>query len=163
MSAADVHVKKAAKNRRAAQKKVKANAARAEKKKKRGFSALFHSKKSQSTAAKKGKVSTRKAPSPAEPKTGKKGRIGMIVLKILIFCVVVGLLGGSAMLLISGAMVRSTRDRVIDASAAAGMPEFDCILVLGCGVDSAGNPSPMLRDRVQVGIELYQAGVSPRL
>ncbi len=37
---------------------------------------------------------------------------------------------------------------------------FDCILVLGCAVYKDGRMSNMLEDRVDVGISLYQLGVS---
>lgn len=35
---------------------------------------------------------------------------------------------------------------------------FDCALVLGASVNADGEPSPMLRDRLDKGIELYQNG-----
>lgn len=38
--------------------------------------------------------------------------------------------------------------------------QFDCILVLGCAVYENGTMSNMLQDRVDVGIALYQAGLS---
>lgn len=41
--------------------------------------------------------------------------------------------------------------------------DFDCILVLGAGVKANGTPSDMLRDRLEVGIELYELGVSDRM
>ena len=40
--------------------------------------------------------------------------------------------------------------------------EADCILVLGAGVWESG-PSPMLRDRLLMGVALYEAQVSDRL
>ena len=40
---------------------------------------------------------------------------------------------------------------------------FDCILVLGAGVKANGSPSDMLRDRLEVGIELYELGASDRI
>lgn len=40
---------------------------------------------------------------------------------------------------------------------------FDCILVLGAGVKADGTPSDMLRDRLDVGVELYELNVSDRL
>lgn len=39
----------------------------------------------------------------------------------------------------------------------------DCILVLGCGVRPTGEPSLMLRDRLDMGIALYEAGAAPKL
>lgn len=41
--------------------------------------------------------------------------------------------------------------------------EYDCILVLGCGVYSDGTPSPMLEDRLKKAIELYKAGTASKI
>ncbi len=38
----------------------------------------------------------------------------------------------------------------------------DCIIVLGAGLRN-GEPSPMLKDRLEKGIALYNAGVAPKL
>ncbi len=38
-----------------------------------------------------------------------------------------------------------------------------CILVLGCAVWADNQPSPMLKDRLDTAIELYNAGVAPKL
>ncbi len=39
----------------------------------------------------------------------------------------------------------------------------DCILVLGAGLKADGTPNHMLQDRLDKGIELYQAGAAPKL
>ncbi len=39
----------------------------------------------------------------------------------------------------------------------------DCIVVLGCQVRADGTPSDMLRDRLERGLELYFAGVAPKI
>ena len=39
----------------------------------------------------------------------------------------------------------------------------DCIIVLGCQVRADGTPSDMLRDRLERGLELYFAGVAPKI
>ncbi len=49
------------------------------------------------------------------------------------------------------------------ADAEAHRDEFDCILILGAGVRPGGVPSDMLRDRLEVGIELYFAGYADKL
>ena len=41
--------------------------------------------------------------------------------------------------------------------------EPECIMVLGASVHPDGTPSPMLEDRLEVGIELYNRGVAPKL
>ena len=53
----------------------------------------------------------------------------------------------------------------IDADVAAELAEGDyqCALVLGCAVYSDGEPSAMLRDRLDAGIALYESGAVPRL
>ena len=40
---------------------------------------------------------------------------------------------------------------------------FDCILVLGAGLSADGTPSPMLEDRLDLAIYLYQQGYSSKL
>lgn len=41
--------------------------------------------------------------------------------------------------------------------------EYDCIIVLGCGVKSDGTPSDMLYDRLKTGIDLYNKGLAPKI
>lgn len=53
----------------------------------------------------------------------------------------------------------ATREEVEDLSSIS--PE--CILVLGASVTSDGVPSPILRDRLDTAIDLYNKGVAPKL
>lgn len=39
----------------------------------------------------------------------------------------------------------------------------DCIIILGAGVRKDGTPSPMLKDRLDKGIELYKEGYAPKI
>lgn len=39
----------------------------------------------------------------------------------------------------------------------------DCILVLGAGIEDDETPTPMLKDRLDLGIELYKKGTAPKL
>ena len=57
----------------------------------------------------------------------------------------------------------ASRDAILTPEAAAELGGVDCILVLGCLVKADGTPSDMLSDRLQQGIELYEAGASPKL
>ncbi len=41
--------------------------------------------------------------------------------------------------------------------------EADCILVLGAGIKDDETPTPMLKDRLDMGIALYEAGVAPKI
>ncbi len=70
-----------------------------------------------------------------------------------VFCL--GALGAAYVLGVDAFVVLSTRDRVISLEDAAEIGEVDCILVLGCKVQSDGTPSHMLNDRLEVGTALY--------
>ncbi len=54
------------------------------------------------------------------------------------------------------------RRYIVSPEEAAGL-EADCILVLGAGLMPDGSPSLMLGERIQTGVDLYQAGVAPKL
>ncbi len=41
--------------------------------------------------------------------------------------------------------------------------DYDCILVLGCGLRADGQPSHMLQDRLDTAIQLYRSGSAPKL
>lgn len=70
-------------------------------------------------------------------------------------------------LILNIGMWLNTRSRVMTteefANIEAHAGEFDCILILGAGVRPGGVPSDMLRDRLEVGIELYFAGYTDRI
>lgn len=88
---------------------------------------------------------------------GKKRWIKRLVIIAL---VLIALL--AAALLIINNTVLAASERIISEEEAAQW-QADCILVLGAGVDDDGEPSLMLRDRLNKGIELYQAGAAPKL
>ena len=41
--------------------------------------------------------------------------------------------------------------------------DYDCILILGCGVLPNGEPTAMLTDRLLKGLELYEKGAAPKI
>lgn len=83
------------------------------------------------------------------------------VKKILIWCGVTVLL---CLLLVIAAnliVIFSAKPRVIAQSDAESL-NADCILVLGAKIEG-DDPSDVLKDRLDVAIELYQAGAAPKL
>lgn len=52
---------------------------------------------------------------------------------------------------------------IVTADEAAALGDIDCIIVLGCKVEADGRPAPMLTDRLEAGIALYQAGAAPKM
>ncbi len=59
-------------------------------------------------------------------------------------------------------MVRAAEKRIVSREEAAEL-EADAILILGAGVWEGGVPSPMLQDRLEEGLALYQAGAAPKI
>lgn len=54
-------------------------------------------------------------------------------------------------------------ERILSREEAVLLEDVDCILVLGCLVRSDGSPSDMLADRLDMGVALYEAGMSEAL
>ncbi len=83
----------------------------------------------------------------------KLGKIG----KFLFLFAVIGVI---AVFSIDGWVINTTKDQILSLSDVEGA---DCILVLGAGVWDDNQPSPMLRDRLERSVELFDAGVAPYL
>ena len=89
-------------------------------------------------------------------------KIHKVIKRLIIICLC---LGAAGLLILIGINMRvkgTVKDRVVETD---GLPneEFDCIMVLGCQVKEGGEPSHMLRDRLQRGVETYQYGASEKL
>ena len=85
--------------------------------------------------------------------------VAVLVCGIIINGMMIGTTKGSIKGVISGKYDHLTKgeiEKLADLDA-------DCIMVLGASVYSGGKPSPMLRDRLDTAIELYQEGVAPKL
>ncbi len=87
--------------------------------------------------------------------------------KILLItgCVLLGLaiLGTCGILGINAYVTGVSDSRILTVQEAAQLEDVDCILVLGCGVKSDGQPSDMLHDRLRRSMELYDLGAAPKL
>lgn len=60
-------------------------------------------------------------------------------------------------------MFLSTFSDIISVEEAEELEDVDCIIVLGAGVRPDGTPSPMLQDRLDKAIELYENGVADKI
>lgn len=78
---------------------------------------------------------------------------------LVLLAVILGLLALGLSLWVYG----STRGYILSAEEAGQLEDIDAILVLGCGVRPDGSPSLMLRDRLDMGLQLYEAGAAPKL
>lgn len=79
---------------------------------------------------------------------------------LALFCL--GITGGLAVFGLSSFVKNRTADKIVNETEAAKL-DADCILVLGCGVREDDTPSLMLRDRLETGVALYEAGAAPKL
>lgn len=89
-----------------------------------------------------------------------KKRILIIILVILMLVSVTGVL---LVFGVNAYVKGSSRDYIITPEQAVALNDVDCIIVLGCLVKNNGEPSDMLSDRIQRGIELYNQGASPKI
>lgn len=90
----------------------------------------------------------------AAGKTKKKGMPKIIKRMILIFCILL-VLAASAFAAIQIYINKSAEDYMVTLDTA---PEAEAVIILGAMVYSNGSPSPILRDRLDYGYELYING-----
>ena len=85
------------------------------------------------------------------------------VVRVLVILLALCVVGAAAVFGINWYVKASVQERFLTPAEAAALPEVDCILVLGCGVEADGTPSAMLRDRLEQGVALYQGKAAPKL
>lgn len=82
-----------------------------------------------------------------------------VLLAILGLC----LLLAAGVLGVNGYVCAKASPYLLGREEASGLENVDCILVLGCGVRENGEPSLMLRDRLDMGLVLFEAEAAPKL
>lgn len=92
----------------------------------------------------------------AKPKKHRMVRTVLSVILVVVALLVI-LVGGTNL-----AVVKGGSNHIVRAEEAK-QHQAECILVLGASVLPDGHPSGILQDRLDVGIELYKAGVAPKI
>ena len=89
-------------------------------------------------------------------------KLHKIIKRIVIICICIGAVGLLVLFGLNAYVKGVVKDRVVKSD---NLPEgeVDCILVLGCQVKEDGEPSHMLRDRLQRGVEVYNLGAANKL
>lgn len=82
--------------------------------------------------------------------------------KCLIGILIVGIVSGCYLISVNEYMKNAVKDRILSEQEAI-QQGADCILVLGAGVREDGTPSPLLQERLEMGLMLYQDGASLKL
>ena len=91
-------------------------------------------------------------------KIDKKRMRKMVI--VLLSLAAIGLL---TIILINGHVKAAGKERILTVEEASKLEDVDCIIILGCGIYDDGSLSPMLRDRLMRGLELYKEGAAPKI
>lgn len=83
----------------------------------------------------------------------KKVFIAFLIIIIIFITAVIG---------VNLYVVLSSKNHIIVSSDIEEIENIDCIVVLGAGIWD-DEPSPMLKDRLDVAIDLYKKGVAPKI
>ena len=86
----------------------------------------------------------------------KNKKIKIFICTVLCLCI----LGAVAVIGINAYMISFAKDYIIDAESLSDH-DFDCIMVLGAGLWD-GEPSPMLKERLDFGLQAYSTGCSTK-
>lgn len=90
----------------------------------------------------------------------KKYKTIIIILTLIISLILIGI---TAILFINGYVKSVTNNNILLIEDASALKDVDCIIVLGCLVRDDGTLSAMLRDRLIIGIELYNNEAAPKI
>ena len=81
------------------------------------------------------------------------------IFKILIAIAIIGVI---LVLSINFYVIGTVKEKTIKDDDYSSLKNMDCILILGAGI-WGDSPSPMLQDRLDEGIKLYNEGVAPKI
>lgn len=81
------------------------------------------------------------------------------IIKYLIILIIIGI---AIVLSINFYVILSTKKQIVELSSLKNKNDYDCIIVLGAGI-WGDKPSPMLQDRLDEAIKLYETGAAPKI
>lgn len=93
----------------------------------------------------------------------KKAKFFRFFKRFIALMLILALAVGIAALGLNFYVKSSAAPYLLTPQEAADLDGADCILILGCAVWAGNKPSPMLADRLQRGLELYQSGAAPKI
>ena len=91
----------------------------------------------------------------------RKPKFKKIFKRTVCILIVVCLLGVVAVTAINAYVMSYASDYILDMDEVADY-DFDCVMVLGAGLWD-GEPSPMLRERLDFGLQVYDTGCTDRM
>lgn len=81
------------------------------------------------------------------------------IFKVLITIAIISII---IVLSINFYVIGTVKENIIKDNNYSSLKDVDCILILGAGI-WGNSPSPMLQDRLEEGIKLYNEGISPKI
>ena len=85
------------------------------------------------------------------------------IFRVLYIFLAAALTFGAAVIILNAHVVNTAKPFLLTPEEAVRLEQMDCVLILGCGVRPNGEPSLMLRDRLDMGLALFDAGIAPKL
>ena len=85
----------------------------------------------------------------------KEFRLGRCLLCLLLILILIVASAAAAM---NRMAVGASLGSIVEADDLSSLEPVDCVLVLGCGVTPSGSPTPMLADRLDTGVTVFQTG-----
>ncbi|MDD7267690.1 MAG: YdcF family protein [Lachnospiraceae bacterium] len=89
-------------------------------------------------------------------KTGKRRSLKRWLLGLLIIILLAVSLPNFIVVMIGGARFKKAEELQAEDG-------YQAIMVLGAGITNSNTPTPILKERLDAGIELYRAGAAPKL
>lgn len=84
------------------------------------------------------------------------------LFRIIMLFLIIGSIGIVAVAGINFGMLSYAKPYTYTCAEANTLDDIQCIMVLGCGVYD-DRPTPLLEDRLQRGVEAYEAGLAPKI
>jgi len=93
----------------------------------------------------------------------KKAKFLKFIKRALALILILALVGGIAVLSLDYYIRSSAEPYILTPEEAAELEGTDCAIILGCAVWGNNTPSPMLADRLDRGLELYNSETVPKI
>lgn len=95
----------------------------------------------------------------------KKTNFNTVFKKFLVAALIILLFISCLALIVNSHVKNFSSNYIIDINSNEfkSLPQYDAILILGAGVYSNGDPTTMLRDRLDTSVEVFNSGKSPKI
>jgi len=93
----------------------------------------------------------------------KKTKFFRFIKRAVVLLIILAIIGTLAVLGLDFYIRSTAEPYILTPAEAAELEGFDCAIILGCAVWDENTPSPMLADRLNRGLELYNSQAVPKI